>query len=89
MTQDLVVIVDDCGTSNGITMKSIVEGGEVIDALKDRVLGRVTSSDVIHPDTKEVAIESGVLLDEGLVSEIEKMGVDEVKVRTPLTCETK
>tara|TARA_E500000178_G_scaffold267987_1_gene265542 strand:+ start:8980 stop:13242 length:4263 start_codon:yes stop_codon:yes gene_type:complete len=89
VTQDLVVITEDCGTSQGITLKSIVEGGEVIEAVRDRVLGRFTIADIINPDTKEVAIESGVLLDEAHVSEIEKIGVDEIKVRTPLACETR
>ena len=52
VTQDLVVIVDDCGTKEGLTMKSIVVGGEIIEALRDRVLGRVTLNDIINPETK-------------------------------------
>jgi DNA-directed RNA polymerase subunit beta' len=89
VTQDLVVIEDDCGTDNGITMKALVEGGEVIEALRDRVLGRVTASEVVHPETQETLVELGVILDEDAVDAIERLGIDEVRVRTPLTCGTR
>ncbi len=64
MTQDLVVTEDDCGTSNGVAMKALIEGGEVIEALRDRILGRVVTVDVVHPETQETLFESGTLLDE-------------------------
>ncbi|WP_019447983.1 DNA-directed RNA polymerase subunit beta' [Cupriavidus sp. BIS7] len=89
VTQDLVVVEDDCGTSNGVAMKALVEGGEVIEALRDRILGRVTVADVVNPETQETAIETGTLLDEDLVELIDNIGVDEVKVRTPLSCDTR
>ncbi|AZG13140.1 MULTISPECIES: DNA-directed RNA polymerase subunit beta' [Cupriavidus] len=89
VTQDLVVVEDDCGTTNGVAMKALVEGGEVIEALRDRILGRVTVGDVVNPETQETAIESGTLLDEDLVELIDNIGVDEVKVRTPLSCDTR
>ncbi|MDD2914166.1 MAG: DNA-directed RNA polymerase subunit beta' [Gallionella sp.] len=89
VTQDLVVIEDDCGTENGTAMKAIVEGGEVIEALRERILGRVVSADVVNPDTAETIYEAGVLLDEAAVERIEVLGVDEVRVRTPLNCETR
>jgi len=89
VTQDLVVIEDDCGTSNGASMKALVEGGEVIEALRDRILGRVAAVDIVNPETQETAFEAGTLLDEDAVEEIERIGVDEVKVRTPLTCDTR
>jgi DNA-directed RNA polymerase subunit beta' len=89
VTQDLVVIEDDCGTDNGITMKALVEGGEVIEALRDRILGRVTASEVVNPETQETLIASGELLDEDAVDAIERLGIDEVRVRTPLTCGTR
>lgn len=89
VTQDLVVVEDDCGTTNGVAMKALVEGGEVIEALRDRILGRVTVSDVVNPETQETAIEAGTLLDEDLVDMIDAIGVDEVKVRTPLSCDTR
>ena len=89
VTQDLVITEDDCGTSHGYAMKALVEGGEVIEPLRDRILGRVAAIDVVNPDTQETAIAAGTLLDEDLVDLIDRLGVDEVKVRTPLTCETR
>ena len=89
VTQDLVVTEDDCGTSNGVTMKALVEGGEVIEPLRDRILGRVTISDVLHPESQNVLFEVGYLLDEDSVDLIESLGIDEVRVRTPLTCDTR
>ena len=89
VTQDLVVIEDDCHTDNGITMKALVEGGEVIEALRDRILGRVTAQEVVNPETQETLIERGTLLDEDAVDSIERLGIDEVRVRTPLTCDTR
>jgi DNA-directed RNA polymerase subunit beta' len=89
VTQDLVVTEDDCGTENGINMRALVEGGEVIESLRDRILGRVTAIEVLHPETQEVLFPSGVVLDEDMLDELEAAGVDEVKVRTPLTCDTR
>jgi DNA-directed RNA polymerase subunit beta' len=89
VTQDLVVVEDDCGTTNGVAMRALVEGGEVIEALRDRILGRVVVSDVVHPETQSTLYEIGVMLDEDSVDEIERLGIDEVRVRTPLSCETR
>ncbi|MDR6732615.1 DNA-directed RNA polymerase subunit beta' [Delftia lacustris] len=89
VTQDLVVNEDDCGTSNGALMRAIVEGGEVIESLRDRVLGRTTAEDVVHPETLAVLLPAGTLLNEDVIDELESQGVDEIKVRTALTCETR
>ncbi|MGB8241979.1 MAG: DNA-directed RNA polymerase subunit beta', partial [Azonexus sp.] len=89
VTQDLVITEDDCGTANGFAVKALVEGGEVIEPLRERILGRVTGEDIIDPETQETVIFSGTMLDEDLVDLIDKLGIDEVKVRTPLTCETR
>jgi DNA-directed RNA polymerase subunit beta' len=89
VTQDLVVVEDDCGTTNGVAMRALVEGGEVIEALRDRVLGRVVVSDVVDPESQVTLYESGTMLDEDMVDDIEKRGIDEVRVRTPLTCDTR
>ncbi|MBZ0107011.1 MAG: DNA-directed RNA polymerase subunit beta' [Sulfuricella denitrificans] len=89
VTQDLVVTEQDCGTENGVALKALVEGGEVVEPLRERILGRVTAADVVHPETAETVYESGTLLDEDAVEAIEALGIDEVKVRTPLTCETR
>jgi DNA-directed RNA polymerase subunit beta' len=89
VTQDLVVNQQDCGTTNGTVMRAIVEGGEVIDSLRDRILGRVTAEEVIHPETRAVMVPAGEMMDEDILDELEAAGVDEVKVRTALTCETR
>ena len=80
---------DDCGTRNGVAMKALVEGGEVIEALRERILGRVAAADVVNPETQETLFEAGTLLGEDEVEQIELLGIDEVKVRTPLTCDTR
>ncbi|HWI81582.1 DNA-directed RNA polymerase subunit beta', partial [Ramlibacter sp.] len=89
VTQDLVVIEEDCGTQEGSLMRAIVEGGEVIESLRDRILGRVAAEDVVHPETHAVIAQAGTMLDEDLIEELEAVGVDEVKVRTALTCATR
>jgi DNA-directed RNA polymerase subunit beta' len=89
VTQDLVVTQDDCGTSLGFVMKALVEGGEVIEPLRERILGRTTAADVVNPETQETVLFAGELLDEDSCDLIDSLGVDEVKVRTPLTCETR
>jgi len=89
VTQDLVVTEDDCNTDNGVAMKALVEGGEVIEALHERILGRVAATDIINPENQAVIYPAGSLLDENAVANIEFLGIDEVKVRTPLTCETR
>ena len=89
VTQDLVVTEQDCGTHGGYLMRAIVEGGEVIESLRDRVLGRTAAEDVLHPENRSVLAPAGSMLDEDLIDELESAGVDEVKVRTALTCETR
>ncbi|MDD2180613.1 DNA-directed RNA polymerase subunit beta' [Acidovorax sp. D2M1] len=89
VTQDLVVTEEDCGTANGSLMRAIVEGGEVIESLRERILGRTAAEDVLHPENRSVLVGAGVMLDEDLIEELEAAGVDEVKVRTALTCETR
>jgi len=89
VTQDLVVIEEDCGASTGVTMKALVEGGEIIEALRDRILGRVCIGDIVHPDTQEVIVPNDTLLDEDHVDQIVALGIDEVKVRTVLSCQTR
>ncbi|MFZ9261533.1 MAG: DNA-directed RNA polymerase subunit beta', partial [Limnohabitans sp.] len=89
VTQDLVVTEEDCGTLEGSLMRAIVEGGEVIESLRDRVLGRTAAEDVLHPETRAVLVTAGHMLDEDAIEELEDAGVDEIKVRTALTCETR
>ncbi|MBS0380689.1 MAG: DNA-directed RNA polymerase subunit beta' [Proteobacteria bacterium] len=90
VAQDLVVTEEDCGTVNGLAMAPLVEGGDVVEALGERVLGRVLAEDIMKPGApKDVLIAVGTLLDEKLVRLIETEGVDQVKVRSPITCTTR
>jgi DNA-directed RNA polymerase subunit beta' len=89
VTQDLVVTEQDCGTHDGSLMRAIVEGGEVIESLRDRILGRSAADDILHPENRSVLATAGTMLDEDLIDELEAAGVDEIKVRTALTCETR
>jgi DNA-directed RNA polymerase subunit beta' len=89
VTQDLVVTEQDCATHNGYLMRAIVEGGETIESLRDRILGRTAAEDVLHPETRAVLNQAGDMLDEDTIEVLEAAGVDEVKVRTALTCETR
>ncbi|MDG6774925.1 DNA-directed RNA polymerase subunit beta' [Thiomicrorhabdus sp. ZW0627] len=88
VAQDVVVTENDCGTDAGIKMTAHVEGGDVVETLKDRVLGRISSADVVAADGS-VLIPTGTLLDERLVNIIDENGVDHVYVRSPMTCETR
>ena len=90
VAQDLVVTEVDCGTANGLEMTPLVEGGDVVEALGERVLGRVLAEDIMKPgSTEEVLIAKNTLLDEKLVRQIEHEGVDQLKVRSPITCKTR
>jgi len=89
VTQDLVINEDDCGTKEGLVMRPLIQGGETIERLAERILGRTVAEDVIYQETGEILYPAGTLLDEASVEHIEAMGIDEVKVRSPLTCETR
>jgi DNA-directed RNA polymerase subunit beta' len=87
VAQDVVVTAEDCGTDQGLVMMPIVEGGDVLEPLRDRVLGRVTLRDAYRPGTEDVVIPAGTLLDEKWADTLEKNSVDEIWVRSPITCE--
>jgi DNA-directed RNA polymerase subunit beta' len=90
VAQDLVVTEVDCGTTEGLSVTPIVEGGDVVEGLGERVLGRVVVEDVLRPGGKgAVLIEAGTLIDEHLVRTLEQHGVDQVQVRSPITCATR
>jgi len=88
VAQDLVVTEHDCGTDDGLVIKPLIEGGDVVEPLRERVLGRVTAIDVCNP-SGEVVVPGGTLLDERWVDLLESGGVDEVKVRSAITCRTR
>jgi DNA-directed RNA polymerase subunit beta' len=89
VAQDVVVTELDCGTEQGLTMTPLIEGGDIVEPLHERVLGRVLLEDVLVPGSNKVAIPVGTLLDESLVAELERLGVDRVRVRSVITCETR
>ena len=89
VAQDCVVAEYDCGTLDGIEATSLIESGEVIERLGDRILGRVALETVVHPHTDEVICEEGVEIDESIVRHIEEAGIQKVRIRSVLTCETK
>jgi DNA-directed RNA polymerase subunit beta' len=89
VTQDLVVTEEDCETTQGVSMTALIEGGEVVESLRERILGRVCASDLVNPETQQPIRPANSLLDEDAVDAIEAAGIDEVKVRTPLTCGTR
>jgi len=89
VAQDMVVLEEDCGTEHGLLMSPIIEGGDVVEPLRERILGRVTATDVYLPGSDEVACPAGVLLDEAWVRRLEHAGIDQVRVRSPITCESR
>jgi len=88
VAQDMVVTEDDCGTDEGLLMTPVIEGGDIIESLGDRILGRVVARDVVKPGSQETAVPAGTMIDEKMVEEIELLGIDEIVVRSPITCET-
>ncbi len=89
VAQDLVVTEPDCGTEFGLIMTPLIEGGDVVEALRERVLGRTTAIDLLAPGSDEVAVPAGTLLDEEWVDRLEHLGIDEVRVRSAITCQTR
>ena len=89
VAQDLVVTDMDCGTEEGLMMTPLVEGGDVVEPLRERVLGRVAAEDVLAPATDEVVLEAGTLLDEQAVGKLEAASIDQLLVRSPITCATR
>ncbi len=89
VAQDLVVTEIDCGTENGMVMTPLIEGGDVVEPLRERVLGRTTATDILAPGGDDVTVPAGTLLDEEWVDRLEREGVDEVRVRSAITCDTR
>ena len=87
VAQDMAVIMDDCGTTKGMLMRPIIEGGDVVEGLAERVLGRVVAQDVVRND--EIVLPAGTLIDEEWVERIDQLGIDEIIVRSGITCESR
>jgi DNA-directed RNA polymerase subunit beta' len=89
VAQDLVVTEHDCGSTSGLLMTPLIEGGDVVEPLAARVLGRVVARDILGVDGETVVVAAGTMLDEGMVDQLEQLGIDEILVRSPITCETR
>lgn len=89
VAQDLVIIEHDCGTHRGLEMMPIIEGGDVVEPLRERVLGRVVAEDVFKSNTERPVVSAGTLLDEDWVERLEQEGIDRIRVRSAITCETR
>ena len=89
VAQDVVVTEEDCKTDHGLLMMPVIDGGDIIESLGDRVLGRIVCRDVLKPgSSEEIAVTAGTMLDERWIERLEDLGIDEVEVRSPITCET-
>ncbi|WP_408956606.1 DNA-directed RNA polymerase subunit beta' [Natroniella sp. ANB-PHB2] len=89
VSQDVIVRERDCGTVEGLLLEAIKEDGEIIEPLSERVLGRTASVDIIDPNTEQVIVSEGEIIDEEAIDEIEKAGIEAVEIKTILTCRTK
>jgi DNA-directed RNA polymerase subunit beta' len=89
VAQDCTVIEDDCGTTNALTIRAMIEGGDVLEPLSERVLGRTTAEDIVDTVSGEKIAKRGALIDEALAERIDEEGVESVRIRSALTCETK
>lgn len=89
VAQDVVITELDCGATEGVLMQPLIEGGDIVEPLHERVLGRVVAQDVMLPNQNEPIVTAGTLLDEEWVAHLEQLGVDQVLVRSPITCKTR
>jgi DNA-directed RNA polymerase subunit beta' len=89
VAQDAIITEEDCGTTHGLMTRAVVDGGEVIAPLADRILGRTAAVDIVDPIGGQVVVPAGALIDEDVVDQIERVGIDAVSIRSVLTCESR
>ncbi|HXA72086.1 MAG TPA: DNA-directed RNA polymerase subunit beta', partial [Stellaceae bacterium] len=89
VAQDAIITEEDCGTTRGLTMRAVVDGGEVISPLSDRILGRSAALDIVDPVSGDLLVKAGDLVDEEAIERIERSGIDSVSIRSVLTCENR
>jgi len=89
VAQDAIITLEDCGTDKGLTVNAVLEGGEVIASLGERILGRTALHDVVDPLNEEIIVPKGNLIEEDTIDRIERAGIDKMEVRSPLTCAAK
>jgi DNA-directed RNA polymerase subunit beta' len=88
VAQDCIIIEEDCGTKLGVVAKAVMDGGDVILPLADKILGRTSAKDITHPSTNKVIVKAGGLIDEKIVDAIDEAGIEQVMIRSVLTCES-
>ena len=88
VAQDCIVTEKDCGTEKGFVMRAVIEGGDIIEPLAERILGRTTAAEIFNSRDNSIILERGVIITEDDIERIEKAGIDQVKVRSALTCDT-
>ncbi len=89
VSQDIIITEDDCGTTDGIVVSSLVEGGEIIQPLEERIFGRIAAEDIKDPVTKELVVKRNHEIDDELTQRVIDAGIDRVKIRSVLTCQSK
>jgi DNA-directed RNA polymerase subunit beta' len=89
VAQDCIIVEEDCGTTRGLTVRAVMDGGEVVASLSERILGRTTAEDVLDPASNQVLVPANHLIEEETAERIEKAGVEQVKIRSVLTCESR
>jgi DNA-directed RNA polymerase subunit beta' len=89
VAQDCIVVATDCGTDRGLTMQPIVDAGQVVASLGQRVLGRTALDDIVHPVSGDMIVKAGKLIDERDVEQIEKAGIQTIRIRSALTCDVR
>jgi DNA-directed RNA polymerase subunit beta' len=87
VAQDCIIIMDDCGTTRGLSMAAVIDGGNVIEELSERIIGRFAGDDIVDPESKKPLVKSGDMIDELAVLRVEEAGIDRIRVRSVLTCE--
>ena len=89
MWQDVIINEEDCGTLRGIEVQALKKNEEIVEPLSDRIVGRVSLHDIVHPKTGDILVASGDLISDEIASLVEESSIETVEVRSPLTCETK
>jgi DNA-directed RNA polymerase subunit beta' len=88
VAQDCIIVEEDCGTERGLTVRSVMDGGEIVSSLADRILGRTSAEDILDPVSNEIIVPRNTLIEEEAADRIEQAGVESVRIRSVLTCES-
>ena len=89
VAQDCIIVEDDCETERGLTVRAVMDGGEVVSSLSERILGRTSATSAWYPTTSQVIVACNTLIEEETADRIERSGVEAVKIRSVLTCDSR